>query len=63
MPVMAELFRKRKRELVMVGKLSIIVALYERLGKQKSEHYIKFDGRLYLDKDIETLRDKYPELF
>jgi hypothetical protein len=47
----------------MVGKLSIIVALYERLNKQKSEHYVKFDGKIYLDKDIETLRDKYPELF
>ena len=63
MPVMAELFRKRKRELIMVGKLSIIVALYERLKKQKSEHYIKFDGKSYLGKDIETLKDKYPELF
>jgi hypothetical protein len=59
MPVMAELFSKRGRKLLMVGKLSIIVALYERLNaKQKPGHYIKFDGKIYLDQDIEKLKDK-----
>ena len=48
----------------MVGKLSIIAAQYERLKpEEKPKYYIKFDNKIYLDKDIERLRDKCPELF
>jgi len=64
MPIMAELFSKKGRKLLMVGKLSIIAAQYERLKpEEKPKYYIKFDNKIYLDKDIERLRDKCPELF
>ncbi len=59
MPVMAELFRKKGRKLLIVGKVSIIVAHYERLSPaQKLKHYIKFDDKIYIDEDVENLKGK-----
>jgi hypothetical protein len=56
MAKMAELFTI-DGQLLMVGRLEIIVREYERKTLSKRRlHYIKFEGRQYTGKDVEKLK-------